>query len=291
MRNILYLSYGNGVHETDVRSSIISAWRFGPLTSQLIRVIIYTDRPFAFEDLPVVVRTVTEAEWGTWSGEYNYRHRRKICALQDAFREFDGPIALIDGDTWWCQSPKKIFNRIANGRTVMHIREGRLDRVNDPVYLRLAEILNHPALIRSCREQHISSQKAFMWNSGVVGIDRRDSGLLDEVLYLTDTFCSVSTSVHVLEQFAFSHVLASKTIITEASNFVFHYWPPQLRSLFRNIANVSLTTNDAGSIEEMAHHWFANIPRRTRLRQLQLALHWIAEQLGLTRRRIRHNEW
>lgn len=258
-RNVLYLSYGDGPHVQEVRYSIISAWRFGPPEDDGVRVIIYTDRPEAFDDLPVSVRAVAPSEWSAWSGAHGYAHRRKIIALEHAYRECDGLVILLDGDTVWLQPPGTLFERVAPGRAVMHKREGALHRGRDSISRQVRRILaglgdRVPAGASMPPSTH-------MWNAGVVGVHRDDAACTTQVLAWTDAMCGVSTDVHVLEQLAFSHVLAQRGCLVESADVVFHYWPRRLRlAIGRHIAKLS-TPAECRDLQQLAERFHARIPR------------------------------
>jgi hypothetical protein len=284
MNTVLYLCYGDDPHTAEVRCSIASAWRFGCPAADGLRLAVYTDRPAAFEDFPVAVTKVRAAEWAEWSGSHAYRHRRKIPALRRALAESGGPVVIVDGDTWWRRPPRRLFARIAPGRAVMHIREGRLDRVADPLYRRTLEIIAQTAAPAG---EGPLPPTGHMWNAGVVGLHPADSNRLGEVLAWTDTMCAASTGVHVLEQLAFSHVLACRMRLAEAGDVVVHYWPAAWRAAIRD--HIRRVEADGGrGPGEVAERFFDGLPRGW---PATATVRSFLSRVGLRRTSIRRNEW
>jgi hypothetical protein len=284
MSTVLYLCYGDGPHAAEVRCSIASAWRFGDPAADGVRFAVYTDRPSAFEGFPVALTEVSAAEWAEWSGPHAYRHRRKIPALRLALAESGGPVVLVDGDTWWHRPPRRLFARIGPGRAVMHIREGRLDRVADPLYRRAREIV---AQMTAPAGEGPLPTTAHMWNAGVVGLHPADGDRLDEVLAWTDALCAASTGVHVLEQLAFSHVLACRVRLSEASDVVIHYWLAAWRAAIRDHIRRVDASGGRGP-GEVADRFIDGLPRG---RPLAATVRNLLSRVGFRRASIRRNEW
>lgn len=233
MKTILYLSYGEGPHICEIRCSIASIWCFGaPLFSD-IRVAVYTDTPASYADLPVTIREIAPSEWAKWAGPRRYRHRCKILALQQFLKETRDSVILVDGDTWWRRPPSRVLARIAPGHSVMHIREGRLDRVQDSTYHKVLEILKTSKVFMDTVDCRLPTD-LYMWNAGVIGVCYEDLGILDRVLEMTDWLCKKSTDIHVWEQLAFSYFLVNETNLTEAKNDVVHYWSPAWRKAIQH---------------------------------------------------------
>jgi len=225
---LLFLSYGRGLHQHEVAFAVHTIrWhhRFEPVPE----VIVYTDDPEFFARLPVTVHYVSTEQWNVWSGPQAFNHRRKILALQHLLDNSTEPVLLLDGDTWLRCPLRLLESRIAPGHAVMHIKEGRLDQVHSPIYSSLRSLISE---YNATASSHIAAH-SWMWNAGVIGMHPADKSLLPRVLALTDSLCSLG-SLHVLEQFAFSLVLQSSLHLSEASDVVFHYWPPYLHTPFKH---------------------------------------------------------
>ena len=129
-----------------------------------------------------------------------------------------------------------------------------------------------------------------MYNAGVIGLDSTDASLLEDVLKLTDQLCEQS-DLHVLEQFAFSYILARKTQLQEADDLVFHYWPPYLHDPFRENLDALFTEAREMSLPQRAEFLFANRPLPTWPRRGKVIVKRALQMAGIIRGRCRTNEW
>jgi len=287
--NLLYLSYGTGPHEQEVIFSIFSALHWSPEYGNY-QVLIYTDHPESFQDLPVQVQFISPDQWNDWAGPKQFNHRRKILALKHAIEHHDGPVVLLDGDTWLRAPAKRLFDRVSSGRTLMHIREGGISEIDTLLSHKMRDLLQGAELQDAEGERYRISPDVQMYNAGVIGLDPVDAGLLDEVLELTDQLCQLS-DLHVLEQFAFSYVLAEKTKLQEADDLVFHYWPPYLHEPFRAALPKLMDDAESMPILKRANYLFAHRPQPTWLRRGKVIAKRTLQMAGIIRGRCRSNEW
>jgi GT2 family glycosyltransferase len=135
-------------------------------------VEVATDRPGAFEGLPVETRPLSREELRAWGGPSGFGHRRKIAALADALARRGAPAALLDADTYLRAHPDRLFERIGPGRSVMAGREGRVRPRHGPLHAILRAGLRIPF---GREAEEVVPEGAPMWNSGVVGVDPADA--------------------------------------------------------------------------------------------------------------------
>jgi hypothetical protein len=288
---ILYLSYGRGPHEAEIVFSLMTAWRWLAPGEGGVNYLIYTDHPEQFEGLPVGITEITGKQWEDWSGPRRYQHRRKIPALRHALEVTGGTVVLLDGDTWFRRSPAILRERVGPGRSLMHLQEARIDKVPTPCYEATMRILESRPFASAAGGIQRLPGSTWMWNAGVVGLCRSDAGLTDRVLHLTDDLCAEDDSVHVLEQLAFSHILDRETILAEAADIVFHYWPAYLHRPFRDIVCDLIDSSRDMPLRERAEWCYQRRPRPTPSRRAKVIVKNAAIKLGLLRGRIRTNEW
>ena len=290
MNNLLYLSYGEGLHEQEVVFSLFTALRVSPGLARHCRILVFTDRPSVFAALPVEVHEVKPEQWVDWSGPWNFAHRRKILALGHALKTYGGPIVLLDGDTWFRRPVEMLFDRVGPGRAVMHLREGVISEIRSPLMEKLTAFLGSRDFSGVDGKSASVSPHEAMWNAGVVGLDPADAGLLEDVRHLTDGFCQCAT-FHVLEQFAFSHVLSTRTRLSEAEDLIFHYWPPYLHEPFRKRLPVLMRETEALPLAARAARLFAGRPRPTLPRRGKVILKRCLQAAGILKGRARSSEW
>jgi hypothetical protein len=289
LRNLLYLSYGTGPHEQEVMYSVLSGIRWSA-SNRDYRVLVYTDHPDVFCNLPAHVQFISSDQWGDWAGPHSFKHRRKILALKHAFKHYCGTTVLLDGDTWLRAPAQRLFERIDSGSALMHIGEGRVSEVQSPLYRHMCDLLEKAEFEDSEGKHFRISPETMMYNAGVIGIDSADAQILDEVLDLTDQFCKLS-DLHILEQFAFSYVLMKRTKLREAADLVFHYWPPYLHEPFRETLPNLMAETESMPIRERADFLFAHRPRPTWHRRGKVIAKRVLQMAGIIRGRCRSNEW
>lgn len=289
MNTLLYISYGRGPHEKEVEYSILSAQRWSPSGSRY-RVLVLTDHPNSFAGVDAQVKFIAPQQWKEWSGPANFPHRRKILALQHAMSISDGAVILLDGDTWLRAPAECLFDRVASGSALMHIREGRVCEIDTPLLKSVHHLLQQTALTDSQGTHYKIPTDAYMWNAGVIGLHPDNIDLLAEVLTLTDQLCERS-NLHILEQLAFSYTLSQRTLLREADDLVFHYWPPYLHAPFRHRITNIFANAERLQGQERLEYLFANRPQPTWSRRGKVLLKRCAQLLGLIRGRCRSNEW
>ncbi len=281
MNNLIYLSYGPGPHEQEITFSILSAYRWLGVGDPDWRIVVYTDRPESFSTLQVASVVLDASTLQEWAGPAGFGHRRKILALRDALQRFDGPSAILDGDTYFRRSPRRVFDRIGPGRSVMHLWEGNMDFLPGPVHAELAALLRsgNPLTDLSGAALPISAS-APMWNSGVIGVDPTDMPLLDESIHLTDQLSSRS-KLHTLEQFALGTVLGRETRLREVGDVVFHYWDRSYRDPFHRLLPEFLERTASVPLAERTRQCYSYRPRPTLRRWVRLLCNRWLRSVGL----------
>jgi len=281
MKNLVYLSYGPGLHEQEITFSILSAYHWLGVGDPDMRIVIYTDRPETFSTLKVATVVLDASTLKEWAGPAGFGHRRKILALRDALQRFDGPSAILDGDTYFRRSPWKLFDRIGPGRAVMHLREGSMDFLPGPVHGELVSLLRDGGPWADLSGAALSiSASAPMWNSGVIGADPSDVRLLDESIHLTDQLSSRS-KLHTLEQFALGTVLGRETRLREVGDIVFHYWDRSYRDPFHRLLPELLKRTATMPLAGRARHCYAYRPRPSLRRRARLLCNRWLRRIGL----------
>jgi hypothetical protein len=280
---VLFLSYGVGLHQQEVQFAVQCLQLHQPVEPESI--LVYTDTPHCFASLPAQVVEITSEQWRNWGGPRNFNHRRKILALDHALEAFGQPVLLLDGDTWLRQPLSILESRIGPRRGVMHIREGQISRVQSPLYDQLRQLLQS-----SAGQATLIPVDAWMWNAGVIGLHPEQRSLLQEVLRLTDLLCEHS-SLHILEQLAFSVVLSRNIQLQEAADVVFHYWPPYLHKPFRQRLPVIMTQASLLPESRQAAFLYSHRPRPGLGRRCKVICKRLLESIGLLRGYCRSNEW
>lgn len=228
----MYVSTGTGRHIDEMWFSIRSATAGVDAADRPWRIVVYTDDPSPFRELPVHVEHLTDGRVAEWLGGRDYLYRIKIKALQsELVRPGTDRAVLVDGDTYFKRPPEGLLRRIRPGTSVMHALEGwPFDDEAAALSARIA------AMPRSAQDEIGSyvGPRRVSWNAGVVGLDALDVGLLDDVLRVSDLLVDsgFDADFHTAEQIAFATVLNRATRVREARDWVEHYWHGAVRDPF-----------------------------------------------------------
>lgn len=231
-RSLVLLSYGGRDEQVaETKYAVLSAYRLLP-PSDGIEVVVYTDNPDKFDDMPVRLRAVAHEELAAWAGPADYHFRRKLEVLRDALDQAGHAVVFVDSDTWFRRPPARLFDRIGRDRSVMHIREGNLTRPqNTPDCREFVDCLQRHAW-KTSSGSPLDISPDVMWNSGVIGLDPSNSVLVDDALALIDQVGCSECELWNLEQFAIGYFLMQSTDVSAAYDVVFHYWPDHMKKAF-----------------------------------------------------------
>ncbi|HEY5517710.1 MAG TPA: hypothetical protein VIL15_05580 [Coriobacteriia bacterium] len=227
----MLLSYGGRDDQVaETKYAILSAYRWAR-PSDGIEIVLYTDNPSRFDDMPVRLRPIAAEELEGWTGPEGYQYRRKLEVLRDALIQTGRPVVFVDSDTWFRRSPARLFDRIGRGRSIMHVREGNLRGRPFPQYCHDFVDCVESRTWKTSSGSPLDITSDVVWNSGVIGLDPLDNVLVDDALALIDqVYCKCE--LWFLEQFAIAFFLMRSTDVRGASDIVFHYWPKDLREAF-----------------------------------------------------------
>jgi hypothetical protein len=250
MKVLAYLFYGNQKeYQLELFFSIFSALRQlrakGEQDDVVISVI--SDRPQSFDpDLPIDHLPFSAAEFDSWtqSPHGTYNHRVKIHALLKAIDHYQAPVALIDTDTYFTDTPTKLFERISPTQTVMN-------------HLEFAHIADHHALWQPLLDSigegievggvRISPQSR-MFNSGVIGVEPRHRQWLEKSLTIVDDLYGRSPIFNI-EQFAVGMALEQATEVLTCEDLLVHYYGTSRRFIHLQTARL-LPNFSAATLED-----------------------------------------
>jgi hypothetical protein len=284
--SLIFLSYGNGPQAYETLFSILTLGRFPILEFQGIKIRVVTDQPDFFGSYGCEIVPVSSSTIEEWKGPSRFHHRCKVMALKHGIGQFGGRCILVDGDTYFVRPPARLFQRIGPGRSVMHMVEGLLANSTHDFNHRLGAFLQNadPGDDPSIELAHGPS--TVQWNSGVVGLDASDSQLLDELLNLLDYLLGKCNAV-VLEQLAFSIVLAGRTRLRPSRDVIFHYNVSPTREAFRDRIPELLAESKHMSPPALAKWLYARRLRLSLSAQARILAKDVLNTLGILPRRDR----
>ena len=190
-------------------------------------IVIYTDQKQYFVDVLgdldlISYEPLTAEKIAVWKGQIQFVHRLKIEMLLDVAQKRDGRFIYLDGDTYFLSDPRNLFDQISNGQTLMHLPEGQISLLRDPLSKKLRKFLRRESFEIGGKSYAISPD-LIMWNAGVIGYASAHQPLLRRILELTDqTYTKYQK--HVMEQMSVSEVLQKNGAVRRTDEVIFHYW-------------------------------------------------------------------
>jgi hypothetical protein len=262
MKTLLYLLYGTReTYWRECKFSILSALHFlNQEPDHGIEIMLATDQPSQIEGWPVVIHPIKKETLEGWAGPDNYFHRSKNRVMAEVMDTYQGPTVFVDTDTYFLQSPSKLFERVAPGESVMHLPEGRL--VDD--HPQLAAYAVGRALPDPEGGTYTISEDSQMFNSGITGLHPSDRPLLDRALWLVDQLYG-PTKVFNVEQYGMGEVLHDRTKLHMSGDIIQHYWGFS-RAFFHRDMRLFFEKYGQLSVAEQAQHTpeiRAEVPKNT----------------------------
>ncbi|ATB64041.1 hypothetical protein [Pseudomonas mosselii] len=213
--HLLYLLYGKKtayLHEA--KFSILSALRH-QADRESFSISVFTDHPEAFAGWPVHTQFLDEATLADWMGPAGYVHRRKAMAIRRGMELAEKTI-FVDTDTIFVKDPALLFERVSDEHFLMDQYEF--------CWQHASQRDDYTGLVAELAASKRSPSPSLrLYNSGICGMTRRHTGLLDEAIALIDQWAHLHTQLHTMEQIAVSFMLGDKQVV-EARDCVHHYY-------------------------------------------------------------------
>ena len=272
-RSLVLLSYGGCDEQVaETKYAVLSAYR-SVRPSDDIEIVLYTDNPSKFDDMPVRLRPIAQEELAAWAGPGDYHYRRKLEVLRDALDQTGHAVVFVDSDTWFRKPPARLFDRIGRDQSVLHVREGHLRGPQwgpqfSPYCHEFVDCLQR-RVWKTSSGSPLTISSDVMWNSGVIGLDPLNGVLVDDALALVDQVGCSECELWNLEQFAIGYFLMRSTDVSAAYHVVFHYWPTDLREPFHPTLLRELDRTADLAAKERAEDLHRFRPRLHGVRQLK----------------------
>lgn len=254
MKNLIILSYGREIEYKRAILAILSFWAWYSGKRSEVRTIIYTDNPQAFApylaDLQVEYQLLTPAKIQLLKGEHNYLHRLKAVIIEEFFANHPSDdLLFVDSDTFFISDPHQLLQSFSVGKSYMHLLEYSFEDCvkryasynKEELPLSFIRLIESRTFEVQNKEERFNRQQ-YIWNSGVLGLTKETSALMQDVLYLIDEFYS-NTSWIISEQLAFSLILQTKTELLPSDKYVFHYWGQRQKVLVDSMLTKILTSD------------------------------------------------
>lgn len=186
-------------------------------------IIVITEKPDIFRDLPVDVITITPELKAEWSLNGQYHFRIKNRGLRFLFEQYDfsenDKILFLDTDTYFTHQTEVFFNNISPSNALMFFPETNISQVSeDNEY---SKIIGTTFEFDGMKYQ--VDNDSVMWASAVIGLMPCMANELDYADRLMQCFRQADCKAHTIEQFALSEALRRNYTLVAAKNWVNHY--------------------------------------------------------------------
>lgn len=221
MLNLLFRAHGGPDAIWELLYALHSIRRHMPTGS--LRIHVYTDQEALIRiytsDADLVFHSLSKEQLKEWRGEHDFVHRPKLFMIREVAQSLgEGTLVYLDSDVV-CQGAFFDWQtEIQPLQFKMDQDEGSTGKSQVPLFRKM-----YPYLQKAAAQGIIPSADFHIWNSGIVGMDVRDSAILDQVLETSDRLYAFYPK-HIMEQVSFSYWLPAKGLVTPGSDRFFHYW-------------------------------------------------------------------
>ena len=233
MISVAVQSFGKEYELRRATFALLSLFAHTTIPHSALRVFLFTDNPDYFKqylsELPVEYILLTQEKIKSMRGDIDFLHRMKIALIEETLQQGAGDLLYFDSDTFFIADPKDLLRQLSADRSFMHVHEYKFEEMSFFPLPGGASFHRYLDLIRS-QEFRLADGTDFRinpamssWNAGVMMLHRSHRRFIPDVYALTDQTYP-PTENHASEQYAFSVVLQSRTMLTACDEVVFHYW-------------------------------------------------------------------
>jgi len=212
--------YGDSMgYHHGAKYQILSAykkWYSRPVST----VTVVTDKPELFENYPVKLRVINEAEWKNWSLDGTQHFGVKLKGLSEVIKESEcATTILLDTDMYWTSDPALLAGKVGKKKAVMYQNEGPIYGSKNRSIQKFEESLCRMELPMSEGIYHLSHESR-MWGSAIVAASRDHIPALEKAYEIFKNLEPI-VPAHTVEQFALSEAFRlSKINITAGKKLV-----------------------------------------------------------------------
>ncbi|GHS82806.1 hypothetical protein PAGU2196_36400 [Pseudomonas sp. PAGU 2196] len=213
---LVYLAFGPATYHQEACFSIVSALAHLDVSAgEALDIQVYTDNPAPYANLPVTLHLLDDATRAAWNAPHGYHFRSKHVLLRQVLTQHAMAV-LIDTDTFFRQSPMRLFQRVAPGHLLCNAIGGR--------YGANQKCLLYKNLLSVLQAQDLADCQMPLINSGVIGLTAEDAQALDHSIAMMDQFYPLAREAYTLEEFCLAVAAYRKLQLAECTDVIHHYW-------------------------------------------------------------------
>ena len=222
MNYVAYIVYGeNDGYFVGARFSILTLLAYNRAN---IKVVVLTDRPTYFSDLPVTTLELSLKQKRKWSLDGRYHFRIKNRGLANVIETLDlgdsEKIVAVDTDGYFTSSIAELFERINTTNSTIFRNEGAIRKKKRfRVY---KDALDRKTFKTPMNKIYRLSPNAEMWGTLLWGFQVSNKTILDTaddiMLCLLDV-----VDAHTIEPFALTEAIKSDHNLFESKQYIKNY--------------------------------------------------------------------
>lgn len=205
-QQLIYLAFGAEIYQREAIFSIVSS--LSRCSDRNWDIRVFTDTPRLYTDLPVTTAPI-EAHW---SGPNRYHFRIKHAVLRHVLREHRTAV-LVDTDTFFHDSPGKLFERIQPGQLLCNTIGSPLIDSDHPKTFKAALL-----------GKNLLDSSLLQTNSGVMGLHSNDAHILEQSISLMDELHTEARDIYSFEEICLAVSAHGRLRLSECPDLLHHYW-------------------------------------------------------------------
>lgn len=249
MNYVTYIVYGdNDGYFTGARFSILTLLAHNASAAQ---VLILTDRPSYFSDLPATVLELSAMQKRQWSldGRYHFRIKnRGLAFVIEALKLDDSDkIVAVDTDGYFTSAISELFEKINPATSTIFRNEGAIrEKKRFNVY---KEALDGKTFTTPANNIYRLSPNAEMWGTLLWGFQIANKTILDTaddiMLCLLDV-----VNAHTIEPFALTEAIKADHSLFESKQYIKNYSTSGKKRFALKVLNTFFNEFSNAPIEE-----------------------------------------
>ena len=224
--------------------------------------ILFTDNPAYFQKhltgfaLDIILLTPEKIK--SMRGEIDFLHRMKIALIEEAFTLHDGPLLYADSDTFFVADPMPLVQQLNSQTAFMHTHEYQFDYLktlplpSGETFHAFHKLISEQVFKGYDGQTIAVNSTQSSWNAGVMFFHPTHKNFLPDVYALTDQFYP-TTRNHASEQYAFSIILQTHTLLKPCESVIYHYWYRVKKEIMDNLLETLFLTWPTEKNEQLNH--------------------------------------
>lgn len=249
MNYVTYIVYGpNDGYFTGAKFSILTLLAYNPSN---VEVIILTDRPDFFSDIPSTILELSEEQKNQWSLDWRYHFRIKNRGLGYVIDTLDlngsDKILAVDTDGFFTSNITNLFERLGPNESTIFRNEGSIRKKKRfKVY---KDALDQKTFKTPANKTYCMSPNAEMWGTLLWGFQVSNKKILDEADDIMLCLLNI-VDAHTIEPFALTEAIKADHNLFESKQYIRNYSTSGKKRFALKVLNTFFNEFSNATVEE-----------------------------------------